>query len=232
VSYENNDGAGPFIATLTVNNGTWLPLGSYRLLICGSTTIMDLAENPLNNGEDIRYDFALRELPDELPLTGYAQGQVTPLPRQPHEVYQNSGMVLSLPTLGVSAQIVGVPLDGDGWPTAWLGNAAGYLEGSAFPTWNGNTVITGHVWTASDDPGIFLGLETLRYGDEVRIYAWGQVYTYQVRGSSVVSDGNVAAVMQSEKADWLTLVTCDGYDPDSGTYLYRWVVRAVLVSVE
>ena len=232
VTYENNNGEGPFIATLTVNNGTQLPLGSYRLLICGSTTIMDLAENPLNNGVDISYDFALRELPDELPLTGYAQGQITPLPEQPSGVYQSSGMVLTLPTLGVSAQIIGVPLDSDGWNAAWLGNYAGYLEGSAFPTWNGNTVITGHVWTAMNEPGIFLDLNTLHYGDKVQIYAWGQIYTYQVRSSFVVSKGNVASVMQSEKADWLTLVTCDGYDPDSGTYTYRRVVRAVLMSVE
>ena len=233
VVYENNSGAGPFIATLTVNNGVRLPFGSYRLLICGSTTIMDLAENPLNNGMDVRIDFTLRELPDELPLTGFAQGEVAILPEQPPaEMYHSSGMVLALPTLGVSAQIIGVPLDSDGWNTTWLGSYAGYLEGSAFPTWNGNTVITGHVWTATDKPGIFLNLDSIKYGDEVRIYAWGQVYTYQVRSSFMVSAGNVASVMQSEKADWLTLVTCDGYDPDSGTYTYRRVVRAVLVNVE
>lgn len=233
VTYENNGGAGPFIATLTVNNSVRLPFGSYRLLICGSTTIMDLAENALNNGVDVGIDFTLRELPDELPLTGFPQGEVAILPKQPPaEMYHSSGMVLALPTLGVSAQIIGVPLASDGWNTTWLGNYAGYLEGSAFPTWNGNTVITGHVWTATDKPGIFLNLDSLKYGDEVRIYAWGQVYTYQVRSSFMVSAGNVASVMQSEKADWLTLVTCDGYDPDSGTFTYRRVVRAVLVSVE
>ncbi len=53
VTYDNNAGAGPFIANLTVNNGTSLPLGKYRLMICGSTTIMDLAANPLNDGEDV-----------------------------------------------------------------------------------------------------------------------------------------------------------------------------------
>ncbi len=174
VTYDNNAGAGPFIANLTVNNGTSLPLGKYRLMICGSTTIMDLAANPLNDGEDVILDFTLIKLPDELPLTGFSQSGVTALPEQPlSSAYNSSGMVLTLPGLGVSAQIVGVPLESDGWNTSWLGNDAGYLEGSAFPTTVGNTVITGHIWTSMNKPGIFLNLNTLRFGDEVRIYAWG-----------------------------------------------------------
>ncbi len=141
-------------------------------------------------------------------------------------------MVLTLPGLGVSAQIVGVPLESDGWNTSWLGNDAGYLEGSAFPTTVGNTVITGHIWTSMNKPGIFLNLNTMRFGDEVRIYAWGSVYTYKVMSNYLVSDTNVSNVMQSETADWLTLLTCDGYDPETGTYAYRRVVRAILVSTE
>jgi len=233
VSYDNNGGNGPFISTLTVNNGVNLPLGTYRLLLCGSTTIMDLAENPLNGGEDVSIDFTIYKLPEELPLTGFNQGQVTVLPKQEKaSSYSSAGMVLSLPKLGVSAQIVGVQLENDGWNTTWLGNDAGYLEGSAFPTWEGNTVITGHIWTSTNKPGIFLNLNTLQYGDEVKIYSWGQVYTYQVRSNYLISNTNVASVMRSMTSDWLTLLTCDGYDPETGTYSYRRVVRAVLISVE
>ena len=233
VTYDNNSGAGPFVANLVLNNGSYLQYGKYRLMLCGSTTIMDLAMNPLNGGEDIVLDFTLYKLPDELPLTGFKQGAVTVLPEQGQASgYSSSGMVLSLPKLGVSAQIIGVPLEEDGWNTTWLGNSAGYLEGSAFPTVEGNTVITGHIWTSTNQPGIFLNLNTLKYGDEVRIYAWGNVYTYQVRSNFLVSDTNVPYVMQSENADWLTLLTCDGYDPETGTYAYRRVVRAVLIGIE
>jgi LPXTG-site transpeptidase (sortase) family protein len=232
VVYENNGGTGPFISTLTVNNGEKLPLGTYRLLICGSTTIMDLAENPLNGGEDISIDFSIVQRP-ALPLTGFSQEQVTVLPEQEMSAaYNSAGMVLTLPKLGVSAQIVGVPLGNDGWNTTWLGNDAGYLEGSAFPTWEGNTVITGHIWTSTNRPGIFLNLNTLRYGDEVQIYAWGRVYTYQVMSNYLVSESNVSSVMQTRSADWLTLLTCDGYDPETGTYAYRRVVNALLISVD
>jgi hypothetical protein len=135
---------------------------------------MDLAMNPLNGGEDINLDFTIEALPEELPMTGFTPGKVTDLPlRIAPDVSSNADMVLSLPKLGVSAQIIGVPLERDGWNTTWLGNYAGYLEGSAFPTWGGNTVITGHVWTATNKPGIFLDLNSMNYGDEIRIYTPG-----------------------------------------------------------
>jgi LPXTG-site transpeptidase (sortase) family protein len=233
VTYDNNDGEGPFVAKLTINNGENLSIGTYRLLLCGSTTIMDLAMNPLNGGEDVDLDFTIEALPEELPMTGFTPGKVTDLPlRIAPDVSSNADMVLALPKLGISAQIIGVPLERDGWNTTWLGNYAGYLEGSAFPTWDGNTVITGHVWTATNKPGIFLDLNSMNYGDEIRIYAWGQVYTYTVRSNFLVSESNVASVMKSETADVLTLMTCDGYDPETDTYLYRRVIRAILVSVE
>lgn len=230
VAYDNNNGNGPFIVSLTVNR---LQLDKYRLILCGSTSIVDLAMNPLNSGEDVTIDFSIVAYPDELPNTGFPMGVETVLPKQDAgSTYNSTGMFLSLPTLGMSTQIIGVPLESDGWNTVWLGNYAGFLGGSAFPSWAGNTVITGHVWTATNEPGIFVDLDKLTYGDEVQIYAWGRVYTYAVRSSRIVSDSNVASVMRSEVQDWLTLVTCDTYDPETGTFIYRRVVRAVLVGVE
>ena len=233
VSYDNNGGDGPFIARLMVNNGGRLPLDKYRLILCGSTTIVDLAGNPLNDGVDVLIDFAIQELPDELPNTGFPMGVTTNVPELDTEsTNHNTGLFLTVPKLNISTQIIGVPLESDGWNTAWLSNYAGFLEGSAFPTWAGNTVITGHIWTASDQPGIFLNLDDLTYGDEIQIYAWGRIYTYEVRSNRVISDTNVASVMRSEVQDWVTLLTCDTYDPESGTFIYRRVVRAILVSVE
>ena len=233
VTYDNNDGEGPFIASLTVNNGMRLPIDKYRLIICGSTTILDLAGNPLNDGVDVLIDFSIQELPATLPNTGFPMGAVTTIPEQPAtSAYNSTGMFITLPTLGVSTQIIGVPLESNGWNTSWLGNYAGFLEGSAFPTWDGNTVITGHIWTATNQPGIFLNLDELEYGDEFQIFAWGQIYTYEVRSNRVVSDTNVSSVMRSENKDWVTLMTCDTYDPETGTFIYRRVVRAILIAID
>jgi methionine-rich copper-binding protein CopC len=49
-SYTNNGGSGPFIATLNINGGAPLPAGTYRLFVCGTTSIEDLSGNELNDG--------------------------------------------------------------------------------------------------------------------------------------------------------------------------------------
>ncbi len=136
VVYSNNGTAGPFEATLTVNNGTLLPYGKYRLIVCGSTSITDLAGNPLNGGIDPYITFTLIQTPEEIPATGFPMGEVTALNNQPVEkAYANTGITLRIPTLGLTMEIIGVPLTDSGWDISWLSNQVGYLEGSAFPTW-------------------------------------------------------------------------------------------------
>lgn len=126
---------------------------------------------------------------------------------------------------------MGVPSTSDGWNVTWLGNDAGWLNGSAFPTWSGNSVITAHVWDSLNKPGPFANVKDLQYGDQVKIHAFGQVYTYEIRESKSVSPRNTLSVFKHEERSWITLVTCEGYRSESGEYTYRRVVRAVLVSV-
>ncbi len=225
------------LATLTINNGQPLPAGQYRLFVCGSTSILSLAGYHLNGdlvgGADSTIDFTVLETPATLPDTGFPQGRVTTLPAQPEaRAYTAIDITLSIPRLGVTAPIVGVPRSAEGWDVTWLGNSVGYLEGSAFPTWQGNTVLTGHVWDAFNRPGVFAELKSLRYGDEIRIQAFGATYVYEVRESRLVRASRVEAIMQHEEQDWVTLVTCEFYNPFGQNYLFRRVVRAVLVRVE
>ncbi len=233
VSYDN----ATFIATVTLADT--LPIGSYRLFICGTTSIVDLAGNHLNDGSDHIVDFVVEASTtttanaSSLPATGFRHGEVTQLPNQPAaKAYTDTAMTLEIPKLGISMPIVGVAQSGSEWDVTWLGNSAGYLYGSAFPTWAGNTVITGHVWDAYNRPGAFAEIKTLKYGDQVQIQAWGQTYTYEVRESKLVTKKNTNVVFQSEQYDWLTLVTCEFYNPFNGEYLFRRAVRAVLVSVQ
>jgi len=221
-----------FRATLTLDSP--LPNGTYRLFVCGTTSIEDLAGNELNDGlSDTTIDFTVQATASSLPDTGFRHGEVTQLPKQPAaKAYTETAMMLEIPKLGVSMPIVGVPQSESGWDVTWLGNSAGYLAGSAFPTWAGNTVITGHVWDAYNNPGIFAELKTLKYGDQVQIQAWGMTYIYEVRESKLVTVKNVNAAFQSSDYDWLTLVTCEFYNPFTGDYLFRRAVRAVLISVK
>ena len=221
-------------ATLTLASPLTTP-GHYRLFICGTTSIWSAAGLELNNGlNDTTVDFTVQATtPSSLPATGFRHGRVTSLPEQPAaKAYTKTAMLLEIPKLGVSMPIVGVPQTENGWDTSWLGNSAGYLAGSAFPTWAGNTVITGHVWGADNQPGIFTELKSLKYGDQIQIQAWGKTYTYEVRQNKLVTAGNTKAVLQHEELDWVTLLTCDSYNPNTQTYSFRRAVRAVLVKVE
>jgi LPXTG-site transpeptidase (sortase) family protein len=166
-----------------------------------------------------------------LPDTGFAPGIVTRLHPQPvSKAYTSSDLDLEIPRLGQKLSIVGVPLINGEWDVTWLGSYAGYLEGTAFPTAQGNTGITAHVWDANNAPGPFANLKTLQYGDVIKIHAWGNVYTYSVRYNFLATPGNMAS-LQHEDYDWVTLLTCEKYSSVYDNYRYRRVVRAVLVDV-
>ncbi|MEI7727135.1 MAG: choice-of-anchor Q domain-containing protein [Bacteroidota bacterium] len=226
-----------FKATLKINGGQKLPNGSYRLFICGTTSIADATDQEfLNNHlKDSLVSFSVVPASSgrkTLPKTGFAPYVVSRLPVQAAGMeYNQSGMWLEIHKLGVLLPVVGVPQQ-TGWDVTWLGNQAGYLEGTAFPTWNGNSVITGHVTGADGQPGAFAGLSGLAWGDEVVIHAWGQRYVFAVRSvDDTVNPEDTRLLDQHEVLPWITLLTCRGYDEQSDTYRWRTAVRAVLVSV-
>jgi LPXTG-site transpeptidase (sortase) family protein len=230
VAYDNNGGAGPFVATLTINTGVPLPSGDYRLLVCGTTSIVDLAGNPLNGGTDTVLDFTI--FTPRTPGTGFAPGRTTVLTEQPARLaYAGYGLELEIPRLNARMDIVGVPLVDGSWDVSWLGSRAGWLEGTAFPTWQGNSVLTGHVWDAFNRPGPFALLGMLQYDDRVIVGYQGAEYVYAVRSVSSVRPEDTAAIFRHEQLDWLTLLTCQDYDPETGEYARRLVVRAVLLEV-
>jgi LPXTG-site transpeptidase (sortase) family protein len=166
------------------------------------------------------------------PSTGFAPNVVTDLGNSPREMYSSTGGVrVEIPSLGINILIVGVPLKNGEWNVSWLGNQAGWLEGSAFPSWSGNSVLTSHVYLSNGLPGPFVNLSNLKFGDKIIIHAYGQRYVFEVRANTVV-EPNDASIFRHEEKSWLTLVTCKEYDEKTNTYEKRVVVRAVLVGVE
>ena len=139
--------------------------------------------------------------------------------------------MLEIPSQAVNISIVGVPKRNGTWNVAWLENQAGWLEGSAFPSWNGNSVLTSHVYLSDGLPGPFVNLNKLKFGDKIIVHAYGQKYTFEVQTNTVVSPTD-KSLMKHEEKPWLTLVTCKDYDPKTNTYLNRVLVRALLVSVD
>jgi LPXTG-site transpeptidase (sortase) family protein len=165
-----------------------------------------------------------------IPSTGFAPDLVTVLPPQRIPYAALGDLWLEIPKLGVQAPIVGVPQSADGtWDVSWLGNDTGWLQGSAFPTWAGNSVLTGHIYDAYGRPGPFRYVNTLWYGNQIIVHAWGGQYVYAVRSVQQVLPDEVGTMMKHETRPWLTLVTCRGYDEASDSYQYRILIRAVLI---
>lgn len=192
-------------------------------------TLFFAATKPDDGKELFRYGGAFA-----MPATGFAPNRVTRVKAQPAEKSYRSldEMSLEIPALQTEVPVLGVPVSADGWDLSWLSNQVGYLTGTAYPTWNGNSVLTAHVYLADGSPGPFAELNRMGWGSQVVVRAYGERYLYEVREVKTVAADDTAIVFQHEERPWLTLVTCQGYDPERGDYRSRLVVRAVLVKVE
>lgn len=260
VTYSNGGGSGPFVATVTLSAPLTTD-GYYRLFVCGTTSIVQannaalaLAGNGIANGTDFVRNFQLvtpaagggggggtvddnnpKISVTALPATGFAPNRVTMLAKQPEELaYTSLGdLWIEIPALGVKTSIVGVPQTKDGeWNVTWLANNVGWLNGTAFPTWEGNSVLTAHVTNANGLDGPFANLAKLKFGDQIIVHAFGQKYIFELRNSRMVKPFATSFAFEDlEEESYLTLITCQVYLPKSDTYLYRRVIRAVLVSV-
>ena len=170
---------------------------------------------------------------DTLPRTGFAPGRVTKLPDQPAaKLYQTSPMVLNVPGLNQSLEIFGIPRVDGNWDITWLGQHAGYLMETTYPTHEGNSVITAHVWDAYNNPGPFYGLKDMVYGDKFTIQFAGKTYVFEVRENEQILETDAAKMLAAKQGSWITLMTCESYDESADNYAYRRIVRGVLVDVQ
>lgn len=175
------------------------------------------------------------EIPDRgflIPVTGHPMvGVKVPPVQEKVEASDSAALVLEIPRLNKKVEITGVPHVNGEWDIGWLNNQVGYLYGTAYPTWSGNTVLTAHVWNAYNQPGPFFGLKEMKYGEKIFIHAFGKTYEYSVQTNERISSTDIDKVMVTEQKDWVTLLTCETYDEKNQTYAARRIVRAVLTAV-
>ena len=165
-----------------------------------------------------------------IPLTGFAPGIETKLDGLARPAYAATGLTLEIPVIKVNTSIAGIQRNKAGWDVSWLQDQVGWLDGTAYPTWKGNSVLTGHVVNADGGAGVFSRLKYLGVGEYIFLYNAGYRYTYKVVSNELVQPDD-STVMRHEEKAYLTLVTCDRYDERTGTYLRRVAVRAVMVEV-
>jgi LPXTG-site transpeptidase (sortase) family protein len=239
--------------TATLNLVSALPDGIYRLYACGTATLRDLAGNALGGGTDFIRNFqvqlatggggggggtggggnaAATSSAGQIPVTGFAPGRITDLSGMPITSYHaTNGVTLEVPVLKLKLPIVGVPMQNKSWDVNWLLNQAGWLEGTAFPGYAGNSVLTSHVTLSYGQAGPFANLYKLKAGDKIFVHAFGDLHIYEVKSVQKL-DATDASILKHEDKSWLTLVTCADYNEKAETYLKRLVVKAVLVQTQ
>jgi len=167
-----------------------------------------------------------------LPATGYAPGVVTKIGTEPQGYYSpQNDLTVEIPALKVRLPVMGIPLQNGTWDLTWLSRQAGWLEGTAYPTFGGNSVITAHVYLPNGQPGPFIDIGKLSWGQEVAIVSNGLRYVYQVREVKNIRPDDMS-VFKHEEKPWLTLLTCKEYDEKTNSYRSRLMLRAVLMRIE
>ncbi len=164
-----------------------------------------------------------------LPETGYPAsiGEAAVPQAQPGGA--SSGLQIEIPELGLETDIVSALRQGNSWDVAWLLNNVGHLEGSAYPTLVGNTVIAGHVNLPDGSPGPFAALHQLQWGDKIVISRAGYDYIYEVRARYTTTPDDLGVLTDAVNYDWLTLITCRQYSEALGQFTQREIVVAVRV---
>jgi LPXTG-site transpeptidase (sortase) family protein len=253
ITISPDPGLTPVISgnTFTINFGTVTPTDSYVVTVltrvnsqgqppggsnAASITTNSTTDRSFNNAATAALQITSAggngNNTRALPNTGFAPHVTTQLETQPDDLkYAATDILLEIPRLGIKIPIVGVPFKDGAWNVSWLGKQAGWLEGSAFPSWSGNSVLTSHVYLSNGLPGPFVNLSELKFGDRIIVHAYGQKYIFEVQSNLVVA-ANDGTVFRHEEKAWLTLVTCKEYDATTKLYKKRVVVRAVLVKVE
>jgi sortase (surface protein transpeptidase) len=193
------------------------------------------------NGEE---DVATTEALSEVPSTGARRSGPVILAAtrvaapEPEPVEGVAPVELQVDSVGVDAPIeLGAVVDGamqdpsGPWVVSWYDQLGKIGEG-------GNVVMAGHVDYWNVGPAVFWDVRDLPAGDVIRVVGQdGKNYEYAVQWTQpYMAEELTPEVIQNDIVgdtgeETLTLITCGGeFNPDTGEYNQRWVVRANLIS--
>lgn len=138
------------------------------------------------------------------------------------------GTSISIPSIGVEAQIVTAPLTPDltTWDVSHLYMNVGHLIGTGWFGTGSNIVLGGHSETSSLAPDIFYNLDGVQVDDIITVNANGTQYQYIVTQVYSVSQFDVSIAYPTQH-EQLTLITCQRDSYDGSQYQNRVIVVAV-----
>ena len=214
------------------------------LLLSLLLPLVGAAAQEVEAEQDVPTTEALAEVPTTGarrpgPVILAASSVAAPEP-EPVQVEGVAPVALQVDSVGVDAPIElgavvdGVMLDPSGpWVVSWYEPLGKVGEG-------GNVVMAGHVDYWNVGPAVFWDIRNLPAGDVIRLVGEdGASYEYAVEWTqeyNVATDLTPEIIQNDIVGDTgqesLTLITCGGdFDPATGEYNQRWVVRANLISV-
>ncbi|MHA7280378.1 class F sortase [Arthrobacter sp. MDT2-2] len=156
-------------------------------------------------------------------------------PAQPAVLPASAPVTLEIPSIGVRTDLISlglrenrsleVPPDDPGAPASWFNQ-------SPTPGDRGPAVMLGHVNATDGGKGVFADLRALKAGDRMNVTredGTTAVFEFQ-RGEAYRKDGfPTLRVYGNTPGSELRLITCDGYNPDTGLFDDNYVVYATLV---
>ncbi|MBE0690163.1 MAG: class F sortase [Anaerolineae bacterium] len=152
-----------------------------------------------------------------LPIAAFADGDAA----------ASGSATISIPSLNLSTTVVSIPLDPNlgTWNTNSLGANIGHFEYTPWLGEHGNIVLGGHSTHDDGTPSIFYRLDAVNVGDTFTISQGTTVQEYLVTGKRFVAISDLS-VLYPTNSDTVTLITCAGYNGETGTYEQRLVVTA------
>ena len=134
---------------------------------------------------------------------------------------------LNIPSLNITAPIIYVEKTNEADFQAALKNGVVHYPGTAVPGGNGNCYIFGHssdyIWSKGNYKTIFAPLPKIKIGVDILITNQaGQLFTYRVTKTFVISANDLSVLAQDQSQKILTLQT----SYPLGTALRRFIVVA------
>ncbi|PPA57877.1 class F sortase [Micromonospora chalcea] len=164
-------------------------------------------------------------------------GAMSPNGAAPAPLPRSAPTTISIPRIGVRAEIMSLGTNPDGTdqvPPLDQAMKAGWYSPGASPGEAGNAVIVGHVDSAQLGPAVFFNLGALVAGDTIAVTRQdGRSATFTVRevGSYPKTAFPAARVYGPSAVPALRVVTCGGvFDRTAGSYLNNIVVYAPMTS--
>jgi len=170
-----------------------------------------------------------------LPSSAPAVAPTAEAPVRPAVLPASAPVTLEIPSIGVRTdllkrglrdnQSLEVPPDGPGAPASWY-------DQSPTPGDRGPAVMLGHVNATDGGKGVFADLRKLKAGDRISVIredGTTAVFEFQRGEAYQKNEFPTLTVYGNTPGSELRLITCDGYNSDTGEFDDNYVVYATLM---